>query len=404
MITTGTAAFWRSTFALCLGSIVVFSNLYITQPLLPMLSEAFAVSPLQAGMTLSATTLTLGFCLLIFGPLSDAIGRRAVILGTLALLCLTTFAGAFASDYASLLFVRALQGVFIAGLPAAAMAFMGDEFDQRALLFATGLYIGANSLGGIGGRLISGVAAAHWGWQSSFWVLALFDLSCLLLVARLLPAACCFTPRSLHPLRMLGDLARHLRHPLLLTAYLIGGLNFFIFVNQYSYITFVLADAPYHWTTDALGLLFLTYLSGTLAATFSGRLVAKRSQALAMALGIAVLMLGSLLTLLPSLAAIIGGLCINALGFFFAHAQVTSWVARHATQARGSATALYLTFYYTGATFGGVYLAPFWDAWAWPGVVAGSWLVLCVTLSLSLWLRGRERQALAQTALLEPAR
>ena len=391
MIQSRTPAFWRATLALCLGSVMVFSNLYITQPLLPLIREAFAITPLQAGMTLSVTTLTLGACLLLFGPLSDAIGRRVIILTTLTLLCLTTFAAAFASDYAVLLMLRALQGAFIAGLPAAAMAYMGDEFEPKALLLAVGLYIGANSIGGISGRVISGLAAHHWGWQSSFLSLAAFDLVCLLLVVWLLPASRRFEPRPLRPRHMLADLSGHLRNPMILAACVIGGLNFFVFVNQYSYITFVLADAPYHLSSDWLGLLFLTYLTGTLAASFSGRLVAGRSQPRAMALGVAILMSGSLLTLIPHLVTIVLGFFVNALGFFFAHTQAAGWVTRHAKTARASATSLYLMFYYAGATLGGFYLDRFWHWAGWGGVVAGSLLILAITLSTSLWLAGRER-------------
>jgi len=393
MIQAHTPAFRRATLALCLGSLVVFSNLYITQPLLPLLREAFGLSPLQAGMSLSVTTLTLGGCLLLFGPLSDAIGRRLIIFSSLVLLCLTTFVAAFAPDYTALLFLRALQGACIAGLPAAAMAYMGDEFEPGALLLAVGLYIGANSLGGISGRVISGLAAHQWGWQSGFLALAGFDLVCLLLVVWLLPASRHFEPTPLRPRRMLADLAGHLYNPMILAACFIGGLNFFIFVNQYSYITFVLADAPYHLSADRLGLLFLTYLSGTLAATLSGRLVAGRSQPMAMALGVAILMAGTLLTLIPHLAAIVSGLFVNALGFFFAHTQVAGWVTRHGKRARASATSLYLTFYYVGATLGGFYLDPFWRWAGWGGVVAGSLAILSITLAAALWLGRHESVA-----------
>jgi YNFM family putative membrane transporter len=139
-------------------------------------------------------------------------------------------------------------------------------------------------------------------------------------------------------------------------------------------------------------MLFLTYLTGTLAAGFSGRLVAGRSQPRAMALGVAVLMVGSLLTLVPHLAAIVLGFFLNALGFFFAHSQAAGWVTRHAKRARASATSLYLTFYYAGATLGGFYLDPFWRWAGWDGVVAASLLVLSFTLATALWLGGRERR------------
>jgi YNFM family putative membrane transporter len=188
---------------------------------------------------------------------------------------------------------------------------------------------------------------------------------------------------------MLGDLAGHGRNPLILAACLVGGLSFFVFVNQYSYITFVLAEAPYGLSADWLGLLFLTYLSGTLAAGFSGRLAAGRSQPKAMALGVAILMAGSLLTLIPQLWTIVLGFFVNALGFFFAHTQAAAWVTRQAESARASAASLYLTCYYAGATLGGFYLDPFWRWAGWRGVVVGSFAVLSITLGIAFWLAGR---------------
>ena len=74
MIDIRSAAFWRATLALCLGSFTIFSNVYVTQPLLPTLAEHFHVSPLMAGWSFTVTTLMLGLSLLVYGPLSDAVG------------------------------------------------------------------------------------------------------------------------------------------------------------------------------------------------------------------------------------------------------------------------------------------------------------------------------------------
>jgi YNFM family putative membrane transporter len=402
MIQSNTAKFWYATLALCIGSVMVFSNLYITQPLLPALREAFDIDSLEAALSLSVATLSLGLCLLIFGPLSDAVGRRVVILSTLLLLSLVTVATAFAADYSDLLILRCLQGILIAGLPAAALAYMGEEFDSKALLIAVGIYIAANSLGGVTGRLISGVVAAEWGWRSSFLFLGAFDLVCLFLVFRLLPASQQFVPRPLRFRQMIGDFNLHLRNPLILAACFIGGLNFFIFVNQYSYITFVLADDPYGLSSDWLGLFFLTYLTGTLAASISGRVVDNRSQTSAMGLGILIFMAGTLLTLAPDLFLIIAGFFINAFGFFFTHSLAAGWVTGHAQCARASATSLYLMFYYAGATLGGFYLAPFWHWAGWEGVVIGSLFVLSITLSLTRWLGSRKSLFDNRTSAVEP--
>jgi YNFM family putative membrane transporter len=172
----------------------------------------------------------------------------------------------------------------------------------------------------------------------------------------------------------------------------VGGLNFFIFINQYSYATFMLADEPYGLSAKFLGMLFLTYLSGTLGSALSGRAAQKLPQPVCLMIGIVLLMLGSTVTLIPTLPAIVAGFLINSFGFFFAHSTASSWVSRHAQQARASASSLYLLFYYLGASAGGFYLAPFWHAYGWPGVIAASLAVFCLTLWISFLLLRAERR------------
>ncbi|MCG7945683.1 MAG: hypothetical protein N0C84_05000, partial [Candidatus Thiodiazotropha taylori] len=86
------------------------------------------------------------------------------------------------------------------------------------------------------------------------------------------------------------------------------------------------------------------------------------------------------------------GLFINALGFFFFFSLAAGWVAGHANRHRGSATSLYLVFYYAGATLGSFYLEPFWRWLGWSGVVVASLLILGFTLGLSLWLARFEKR------------
>lgn len=253
---------------------------------------------------------------------------------------------------------------------------MGDEFERPALLLAVGLYIGANSLGGIGGRVIGGAVAEVGGAAASFMTVGAVTLVGLALFWRLLPPPRGFTPRRFAWRAALADLGGHLATPRLFGAYLLGGLNFMIFINQYSYLTFRLAEAPFGLGATSIGLIFLTYLGGTLGSSLSGRLAARWAQPACMMLGIGLLAVGTALTLAGSLAWIIAGLSLNAFGFFLAHSMASSWVGRHARRARGSASALYLVFYYGGASLGGLWLEPFWQSAGWLGVALGSWLVL----------------------------
>lgn len=391
MIAAHTPAFWRVTLALSLGSVLTFTNLYTPQPLLPLFSQAWGVTPVHASLLVSLTTLTLSLSLLLYGPLSDAIGRRGIMLVTMGVTALCSLAMAFAPDFPTLLALRAIQGLFIGGLLAVAMAYLGDELERDAMILAVGIYISGNSLGGIAGRLISGTTASAWGWEASFLVTGCLSLVILAVFAWMLPPSRRFTPKPLHPAGLARDLGGHLRNPVILLACLVGGLNFLVFINLYSYITYLLSAPPYHLSSFWLGLLFLTYLSGTLTAGISGRLVRGRSQPLAMAAGLLILMTGTLLTLVPRLEAIIVGMIINAIGFFLTHSQAAGWVNRNARQARASATSLYLMSYYGGASIGSFYLGPFWGWAGWHGVVLGAILMLGLALGVALRLRALER-------------
>lgn len=391
MIEYKSPAFYRSTFALCFAAVVVFANLHLLQPLLPVLSREFALTPLQTSWAYGAGTLALGLSLLVYAALSDAWGRRKLLLLTLIGMTLCTLALTQVESFAALVFWRALQGLFLGGLPAVAIAYMGEEYSKPALVTAVGFYISANSLGGISGRLMAGALADMGHWQWVFWPVALLGVVSCYLIWRFLPRSKGFNVTPFRLRQALADNLFHLRQPLLLLSYLIGGLNFFIFLNQYTYIAFVLSEAPYYLSSFWIGLLFVTYFTGTVGSAISGKVALKLPVPLGMALGVLILILGTVITLSSSLWLIVLGFFINAFGFFLTHSLASSWVNQHASRAKASASALYLVFYYVGASTGGVYLQPFWQWQAWHGVVCGAVLMYAVTLLLCLWLWQRSR-------------
>lgn len=392
MIEVGSREFRHATLALCLGSGLVFANLHMTQPLLPMLAQQFQLTELQASWSLTITILMLSLSLLVYGPVSDAIGRKTIMVVTMAGSVVTTLAMSQVESYPTLLALRALQGLCLGGLPAIAIAYMGDEFTRKAVVLAVGVYISANSLGGVMGRMVGGFVGEHYGWAAAFGAMGGLSAVLLAIFVWLLPASRHFQPKPLHPVSIACDMLGHIRNPVLLVAYGIAFGNFMIFLNQYSYVTFVLAAAPYHLTPHALGMLFLTYLTGTVSAAISGRLTHIIPAPLGMAVGIVFLMAGSLLTLMPTLYAIIAGFMVSSFGFFLTHSLASSWVSHHAEKARASASSLYLVFYYLGASLGGFVLAPFWHWQGWSGIVLGSLCVYVCTLLGSAWLYGWQNQ------------
>ncbi len=386
MIEYKSAAFYRATFALCLAAVVVFANLHLLQPLLPELSRQFSLTPLQANWAYAAGTLCLGVSLLIYAALSDAWGRKKLLLITLCGMTLSTLALTQVESFGSLILFRSLQGFFLGGLPAIAIAYMGEEYSKPALVAAVGYYISANSLGGISGRLMAGALADIGHWQWVFWPMVLLGALSCYLIWRDLPAAARFSGKPFRLADAVKNNLLHLRQPLLLLTYLIGGLNFFIFLNQYTYIAFVLSEAPYQLSSFWIGLLFVSYFTGTIGSALSGKVAQHLPVPLGMAVGVVILMLGTCFTSGSQLGLIVSGFFINAFGFFLTHSLASSWVTQCAEKAKASASALYLVFYYIGASAGSLYLQPFWQWLQWQGVVVGALLMYGVTLMLSLWL------------------
>lgn len=391
MIEKSSPEFYIASFSLCLAAVVVFANLHLLQPLLPQLSREFALTPLQTSWSYAIGMLTLGGSLLFYGALSDALGRRAILLWSLAGMALTTFALSQVESFETLLLWRALQGICLGGLPAVAIAYLGEEFSPPALAVAVGYYISANSVGGISGRVLAGLFADWNHWQWVFYVMAILSVLSLWSVWYYLPRSSYFKAKPFQFSKACSDTWFHLRQPVLLMVYLIGGLNFFIFLNQYTFAAFRFAKAPYELSSGAIGLLFLTYLAGTIGSAVSGKVAERLHPGTGMALGVVIMMLGTLLTLFSSLWCSVLGFLMSAFGFFLCHSLASAWVNVQARRAKASASALYLVFYYVGASTGGLYLSLFWQRFAWNGVVIGSLFVLTLTLIFGLCVRHFKR-------------
>ncbi|WP_245923156.1 MFS transporter [Leucothrix arctica] len=387
----------RAIVALCLGSIAVFINLYAAQPLLPVFANEFQLTELEAARSLTISTFMLGLSLLFYGPLSDAIGRKVIMSVTLVCITITSFALSYASSYEELLLLRALQGFFLGGIPATAVAYIGEEFPRAKVAAIIGFYISANSIGGITGRILGGFVSDLADWQTVFLVVTVINTIITSYFILALPASVSFIPQKLRLSSTVHKLYGHLCNRQLLVAYFIGGFHFMIVLTLYSYIIFVLADAPYSLSSSWLGLLFLTYASGTIGSAFIGTIDKKISCARRIIMGTCFIIVGTLCTLQGSLMMIISGLLISTFGFFVAHSSLSGWVNTHAIGAKASASSLYLVFYYMGASLGTRYLNPFWDLAGYPGVVAASIVTLSGVLVAGAWLCRQECRNKATT-------
>ena len=125
----GQSGFWRANLALALAGFSSFALLYGTQPVLPQLAQDFAISPAQASLSVTTGTAAMAFLLIPLSLIADRYGRERLMRIGLTGAALFAFASALAPNFALLLLFRAALGVCIAGVPAAAMAYLGEEID-----------------------------------------------------------------------------------------------------------------------------------------------------------------------------------------------------------------------------------------------------------------------------------
>src|SRR5262249_26793897 len=111
----GSAAFWRANLALFVAGWVTFACLYSTQPILPMLTAESGWAPALASLSLSVTTAALAVSLLVVAAVSDAVGRKPIMAGSLVASGTLALLTAASPDFPTLLALRALQGVALAG-------------------------------------------------------------------------------------------------------------------------------------------------------------------------------------------------------------------------------------------------------------------------------------------------
>jgi YNFM family putative membrane transporter len=380
-------AFRRLNVALFLAGFCTFAQLYAVQPLMPLYAREFGISASASSLALSVSTASLAIALLFAGAISDVLGRKRVMAAALWLSASLSLAAAVIPPWEGLLVSRALMGLVLSGVPAVAMAYLGEEVAADSLGLAMGLYIGGNAIGGMSGRLLVGIIADFFSWRLALGLVGGLALLSALAFNRLLPEPRHFVARRPH----VGELARTFigtfRDAALPLLYLESFLLMGVFVSIYNYIAFRLAEAPYALSQTAIAAIFIVYLAGSLASTWAGQLGARHGRRKVLWGTILVFALGLALLAARPLLLILLGIVVITVGFFGAHSIASSWVTRRARQAKAQAASLYLLFYYLGSSILGTLGGAFWSRDGWSGVtlMTGAALALAVLLSLRLF-------------------
>ena len=243
-------------------------------PSFPALEAEFDVSRALLSQSLAFYLAAFGISTLVWGPLSDRLGRRTVVVWTLLLYLLASLGCALAGDYGNFLLFRLLQGVAAGGGLAAGRTMIRDVYSpqdaQRAMSRVMMLFALAPAVAPV----IGGWLEDALGWQSVFDFLALYSglmlVMILLWVPETLPTSMRQSFHPIHVARVYGRTLLHRRFQSLvfMVASYFGGM--FLYIAGAPTIIFDFLKLDVHefgvlFVPLVVGIIFGAWLSGRLA-------------------------------------------------------------------------------------------------------------------------------------------
>ena len=381
-----TPAFIRTVLALFSGGFATFALLYCVQPMMPMLSREFSINAAQSSLILSVSTAMLAIGLLITGPISDRLGRKPVMVFALFSAAFFTIASALMPTWEGVLVTRALVGLSLSGLAAVGMTYLSEEIHPQHIGLAMGLYIGGNAIGGMSGRLITGVLSDFVSWHTSLLIMGLIALGAASLFWKFLPPSRNFRSNPLNARNLLEGFVLQFRDAGLPLLFLEGFLLMGAFVTLFNYIGYRLLADPYNLSQAVVGLFSVVYLSGIYSSAKIGALADRLGRRNVLWAVIVLMLVGLALTMFTPLAVVVIGVLMFTFGFFGAHSVASSWIGRRAIKAKGQASSLYLFSYYVGSSVAGTGGGVFWHYAGWNGIGVFIGLVLLAALGVALKL------------------
>ncbi len=375
-------------------------------PAFPDIGRDLDVAPLAVQQTLSSFLFAYAFMTLWHGALSDALGRRPVVLVGMGMYAVATLGCAVSGNVETLWLFRALQGLCAGSGMVVGRAIVRDRFQghdaQRVMSQITLVFGIAPAIAPVMG----GVLLNAFGWRSIFWVLLVLVIVLFVCSAKTLPETLPIAQRqSLHPRALWRNYLGVLRNRDFLLLAAILALNFSAF---FLYI----ASAP-AFLIDLLGVssygfawLFIPMIGGIMiGAVVSGRAAGRLSAMRTVGLGYLLMFFGALTQtavawyVVPEVPWHVIPIMIYTTGSAIAAPSATLLLLDLFPNQRGMASSLQSFVHFALAAVNAGSIAPFL-AQSLSGLASG--MAGFTVLSVALWTIYRRRHPNTPVTLPKP--
>ena len=375
--------------AVCALVTAAFANIYITQPILPVLETEFDVTTTQVSFTVSFVILGIVLSNLFFGYLSDRLPIHPILCVGGFFVAAGGMVCSITNEFNVLVGARTIQGLFLPALTTSLVAWLSKNLPQERMSVVMGTYVAATVLGGLGGRLLGGWIHPPLHWRYAFVSAAVLIVVATTLAVLILPANSRLSKNGIRKQENFSSgFVFLLTQKDLFPFYLCGATGLLMFSSIFNYLPYRLSGNPFHFSTEMITMVYLVYILGIFQGPLAGQISRRYGGGNTLILGCLVLAGALVLLLISSVWAVIFGLLALCAGFFTIHATAVGLLNHKLSHSQGRANALYVLFYYAGGWVGITMAGFLFQAMGWSGMLIGVGLFLSVPFAIGI----KERQ------------
>lgn len=326
-----------------------FLNIYLPQPILPILQKTFSVDSFYISLTISSVIFGMTLSNLPIGHLSDKYQTKYfVILGGSTIFLLSVLVS-ISNSYWLLIISRFIQGASIPAVSTCLISHLTKTLPDKDVHFVVGTYISATVLGGMGGRLVGLMLYPYLGWRATLLIagiLIFISSTAVFIQLNKLPKSSTIRTNDVHFIELLTNTKLN-------SIYLRAMTGFAIFSSVFHFLPFRMLSNKHQYISDKLIIpMYLTYTVGVFSASISSYLLRLFSQRNVFALCCISLSLSLLSLFINNIYAIFFSLLVLCASFFIIHSISVASLNKHIVSSYGKANALYTVSYYLGGWIG----------------------------------------------------
>ena len=319
-----------SAVLIVLGILTAFGPMSMDMylPALPELVNYFKTSPSKAQFTLSAFTIAFGIGQLIYGPVSDRLGRRYVLLVGIAIYAVASVLCVLTISVEELIIARFFQALGGAAGIVLSRAIIRDLFNKTEGARALSLMLLIPSIAALISPFVGGYILKFFGdWRLIFWILTVFGITAFVLGTLKLPETHPPEKRTSSSFfKIFNDYITVLCHRSAAGYMICGGLSFATMFAQLSGTPFIYIKI-FGVAPEDFGLLFSLSVFAIMAGSYlNSRLVILFGIRKMLAVGTTIALLGGLALLVSAHYGGFGlfGIVIPVIIFMMPHNMVNA--------------------------------------------------------------------------------